>query len=44
MMFIHDLTLTDLINEELQDECGDAAVDADEEVDGGEDHVSSAGD
>lgn len=43
-MFIHDLTLTDLINEELQDECGDAAVDADEEVDGGEDHVSSAGD
>lgn len=35
--------LTDLINKELQDECGNAAVDADEEIDGGEDHVSSAG-
>lgn len=33
-----------LINKELQDKGGNAAIDADEEVDGGEDHVGSARD
>ena len=33
-----------LINKQLQDEGGDAAVDPDEEVDGGQDHVGRAGD
>lgn len=33
-----------LIDKQLQDEGGDTAIDANEEVDGGEDHVGSAGD
>lgn len=36
--------MTHLIYEQLQDKGGYAAVDADEEVDWGEDNISSAGD
>lgn len=33
-----------LVNKQLQDEGGDAAVDSDEEVDGGEDYIGCAWD
>lgn len=33
-----------LVNKQLQDEGGDAAVDSDEEVDGGQNDVGCAGD
>lgn len=35
---------TDVVSEELHDEGGDAPVDADEDVDAGEDDVGRAGD
>lgn len=36
--------VTHVVSEQLHDEGGDAAVDADQDVDAGQDHVGSAGD
>lgn len=35
---------THMVSKELHDEGGDAAIDADENVDAGEDHIGGAGD
>lgn len=41
-MFMHDWCSLYLVYKQLQHKCGDAAVDPDEEVDGGQNNVGRA--